>query len=197
MLSEYRIEVGYISPKNDPFAKKILKQVKGFGIQIKDVEIIKAFMIRANLGMYQINKIANYIFTDPIIQKNSINTPFTKNYDFVLEKNFRPGITDNEARTAREQISLMIGRNLKEDESVQTGLVFIFKNVKEKTVQEFASFVSNPLIHRTVIYSKGKWPWIPVGRPAFVEPKVESIDLDFVLDGNIDKAVAESGKSYW
>ena len=141
MLSDYRIEVGYMNPKNDPSSKKLLKQVKDFDITIKDVEIVKAFMIQANLGTYQINKIANELFTDPIIQRNTINEPFTKNYDFLIEKNFRPGITDNEAKTAREQISLIIGRSMKEDETLQTGLVFIFRNSTEKLVEKAASFI--------------------------------------------------------
>ena len=197
---DFRIEVGYKNPRQDPSVQKLkLQAKKNFGLALKDIEIVKAFIIRITARDQQIKKIADEVLTDRIIQRNTINSPWTSGYDFVIEKKFKPGISDNEAKTAREQIGLLIGRKLRWDEWVHTSLLIVARSISEQDAGKLAGIIANPLIHNTIIYKKGSWPWI--SSPAITtdknRDKVETINLHEVLEGNVNSAIKNTGKSYW
>ena len=58
----------------------------------------------------ELKKAAAGPLSDPVIQKFSINKPLAEEFDWLIEVGFRPGVTDNVGKTAREAIELIAGR---------------------------------------------------------------------------------------
>jgi phosphoribosylformylglycinamidine synthase len=100
MLNEnvHRIEVGIHSNWN------VLTDIKKF-LHIQDisqVQTIEVFTIEGgNLTVDQLDFLGKEVFSDPIIDKYSINTPLMTPFQGILvEIGFKPGVTDNVGRTA-------------------------------------------------------------------------------------------------
>ena len=53
-----------------------------------------------------------------IIQRVAINAPLAGDFDILIEVGFRPGVTDNAGRTAREAVQYITGRKFTADEAV-------------------------------------------------------------------------------
>ncbi|MEK6967011.1 MAG: AIR synthase-related protein, partial [Nanoarchaeota archaeon] len=197
---DFRIEVGYKNPKLDPSVQKLKMQAKkNFGLTLKNIEIVKVFLMRVTAREQQIKKVAEEVLTDKIIQRYTVNSPWTDDYNFLIERKFKPGISDNEAKTAREQIGLFLGRKLREDEWVKTALLIVTKGLVQKKVNELAEIIANPLIHDTIVYSKGSLPLAAIETATSDKNrgKVETINLYETLDGNFEASMRRMSMSYW
>ncbi len=195
---DFRIEVGYKNSANDPTVKKLGVQLKrNFSLSMKNMEIVRVYLLRINARPQQVQQIANEVLTDRIICKNTVNALWTQDYDFIIERRFRPGVTDNEAKTCREQIGLLLGRKLRDEELVQTAMMYVLKSAPQADVEKFSKIVANPLIHETTNFPKGTYPRVSFKSALHRVPPTETVNLQEVLDGDVQAAMQKTGLSMW
>lgn len=198
-LQDWRIELATKKNIEDVFGKRLLKDFsRDLEIELKNVRVMKLFKIIARLSKNEIKKIAFEILADPIINDIGINRTLSKKDETAIERVFLPGVTDNEAKTAREQIELFLKRGFMQDETVHTGILYVLKGCNEDEVKKIANRIANPLIHNVDIRKGGiKLSSKIKTYPLKFEHKVEIINLWESVRGNIDNALKTSKLSYW
>jgi len=75
------------------------------------VATIEVYTIAGNVTPKELKKAASGPLSDPVIQDFSINKPLATGFDWLIEVGFRPGVTDNVGKTAREALELLLGDN--------------------------------------------------------------------------------------
>ena len=75
---------------------------------------IEVYTIAGELSADELREAAEGPLSDPVIQEFTVNKPLAKSFDWLIEVGFRPGVTDNVGKTAREAITLLLKENLGE-----------------------------------------------------------------------------------
>ncbi len=101
----WRIEVGLKKGVRDARGERVRREIKEhLGIHLDGVQTIDVYTVDANLSAEQIEAAANGPFSDPVIQQVAINRPLAADFSMLVEVGFRPGVTDNVGRTAKEAL---------------------------------------------------------------------------------------------
>jgi len=104
-MRTHRIEIGFKPGIKDALGEKIKKRIiEDFNISVSDVKTIDVYTIDLNLSKGQLNFLCQNLFSDPVIQEFSLDKPSAKDFDWLIEVGFRPGVTDNIGRKAKEAI---------------------------------------------------------------------------------------------
>ncbi|MBW1967617.1 MAG: phosphoribosylformylglycinamidine synthase, partial [Deltaproteobacteria bacterium] len=199
----HRIEVALKPHLQDAHGLKTSRQCReDLKLEVLGIRTIKAYLIDTDLSWEQLRAVAEGPFSDPVIQMTAINRPLAldlaKKHDFswdwLIECGFRPGVTDNEGRTAREVLELVLGRKLGLDKGVYTSVQYCIQgDLTHDQVKRLAQgLLANDLIQRTTIVSRdvlGKI-WSEKHNPFYAVPKVrekssaevKEIDLSGLTD---------------
>ncbi|MFA6393117.1 MAG: AIR synthase-related protein [Candidatus Paceibacterota bacterium] len=147
----------YVLPKGEDSRKGLfLKSWNSLGLngKITDLSIIDSYLIQSGFSVNELARVAA-AFTNPIFEKFSINElPKVKDFSYIIEIGFLPGVTDNVAHTARETIVDLL--HTKENISLEvfTSKVFLISGtVSMEDVKKIASSLYNPLIEQGHIYT--------------------------------------------
>lgn len=196
----YRIEVGLKPNIRDARGEKIKRRIiSDLKIQVGEVKTIDVYTIEAALSPQEIELIAQGPFLDPIIQEVSINRPLRQDFDWAIEVGYKPGVTDNVGRTAREATELLIQRKFRPEEGVYTSILYLIKEarVTKEEVEKIATgLLANTLIQRFEIKDRLSWdPMVGMGItvPRVIgqrEGRVEEIDLQ-ISDAELIKLSAQ------
>ncbi len=96
---------------------------------------------------------------DPVLHEAFLAPPakLDDGVTFVLEVGFRPGVTDNEGRTARDTLALVLGRA--RDFSVYTASQYhLHTSLTRADVERIAKdLLANELIQRYAVKSRAEW----------------------------------------
>ncbi len=191
-----RIEVGLKPTINDSYGEKTRKRIStDLHLTVESVRTIKVFTVEADLAGEQIRAAAAGPFSDPVTQEYSLGAlALEKNlpFDWVIEVGFRPGVTDNEGRTAAQALGLLIGRKLERSEAVYTSTQFLLSGSLSREDAETIArkLLANDLIQRSTVMDRdsfikaaGIQPFAPrvVGEN---RGQVAEIDLN-VSDGEL------------
>jgi phosphoribosylformylglycinamidine synthase subunit PurSL len=182
-----RIEVGFKKGIRDALGEKIKKRiVDNFSLPVEKVSTIEVYTIDGDLTKEDLKKAATGPLSDPVIQHFSINTPLAADFDWLIEVGFRPGVTDNVGKTAREAIKLLLGDSIGKCEiGVYTSRQYLINGrITKYDVQKIASgLLANDLIERHQIISKKDFDFSR-GIPAYIptvsgktQPLVKEINL--------------------
>ena len=107
-----RIEVGFKKGIRDALGEKTKKRIIEISpFRSKKLPQLK-FIQLPEIFRKGIQQAAAGPLSDPVIQEFSINQPLAKNFDWLIEVGFSPGVTDNVGKTAREAIELLLGENI-------------------------------------------------------------------------------------
>ncbi len=183
----YRIEVGLKPGIRDARGEKIKRRIiNDLQIPVLDVATVDVYTVDAALSREEIEFIAQGPLMDPIIQDFSINKPLRHDFDWAIEVGYKPGVTDNVGRTAKEAIELIKQRKFEPTEGVYTSVLYLLKgNLSPSQVETIATgLLANTLIQRFEI--KDRFSWDPeVGMGITIprvtgkkEIRVEEIDLN-------------------
>jgi len=105
-----RIEVGFKVGIRDALGEKTRKRIiDNLGLPVDKVATIEVYTVTGDIDAAGLEQAAAGPLSDPVIQEYSINRPLAKNFDWLIEVGFRPGVTDNVGKTAREAITLLLG----------------------------------------------------------------------------------------
>jgi phosphoribosylformylglycinamidine synthase len=147
----HRIEIGLKSHIRDALGEKLKRRIRDdLNLEVRSVNTISVYAIDADLSPEQLEMVASGPFSDPITQCYAIDRPLAQSFDWLIEVGFRPGVTDNVGKTAREAIELRLGLKLKEEEKVYTSIQYLVKgNLERQEVEKICSgLLVNPLIQR-------------------------------------------------
>ena len=183
----WRIVVGLKDGIKDPRGERIRRELKQhLGLQVDEVRTLDVYTVDAALNQDEIEAAAAGPFSDPVIQEVAINRPLARNFDVLIEVGYRPGVTDNVGRTAREAIQYQTGRPFAAGEGVYTSTQYLLRGPLDKPTAEgiAAGFLANGLIQRWTILTADEFD-PQVGVPATIpkvtsgsEPRVRDIDLN-------------------
>lgn len=149
-----RIEIALKEGARDARGERIKREIEHFlNLPVDEVRTIDVYTVDARLTQEQLKQVADGPFSDPVIQRWSIDLPLAIGFDFAVEVGFRPGVTDNVGRTGREAVSYLIGRPLAEGEGVYHSVQYLLTgNLSTADVERIATgLLCNPLIQRYAI----------------------------------------------
>jgi len=155
-----RIQVGMKPVFTDSFGEKINKKIReDLQLPVTGVRTIKVFTVDADINEEQLLAAASGPFCDPVIQDYSLGPlalDWDLDFDWLIEVGFRPGVTDNEGRTAAQALELMLGRKLADDEAVYTSVQYLISGeIDDDEAETIAGKgLANELIQRFTIINK-------------------------------------------
>jgi len=160
-----RFELGLKPQVRDVVGERVARKIKSeLGLALAGVSIVRVYTVEG-IDAAQAQAVLDAgALHDPVLHAASL-APVAKNFDWILEVGFRPGVTDNEAKTARETILLVLGLDAKaaKDVSVYTSVQYLLcaapgQNLDEKTVLHIArDLLANELIQRFEFKSAADW----------------------------------------
>ncbi|MDZ4164296.1 MAG: AIR synthase-related protein, partial [Smithellaceae bacterium] len=183
----HRIEIGFIKGIRDPLGEKIKKKIRDhLHLPVEQVETIEVYTIDGLLEAVELENIAANPLSDPIIQRYAIDQELADNFHWLIEVGFRPGVTDNVGKTAREAIALLFNRTLEATPAVYTSRQYLISGpIDQAGAGRIAGdLLANELIERFEIISAGDWErhrGQPPRAPrveVLGDERVEEIDLD-------------------
>ncbi|HPO12775.1 MAG TPA: AIR synthase-related protein [Candidatus Hydrogenedentes bacterium] len=151
-----RIEVAMKPGQPDPAGSAVRARLaEDLGIQVEDIRVIDVFTIHAALTPDELEKVRVELFTDPVIQDSTLNHTIAKDYDFIVEAGFRPGVTDNVGKSSVEGIQDTLGRNFAPGETVFKSRQYAIRGANRKTCERIATrMLANELIEQWVLKSR-------------------------------------------
>jgi len=181
----HRVEIGLKKGIRDPLGEKVSRRVQNdLGLPVKSVRTISVFTLDMKLTKEELERVATGPLVDPIIQEYRIDQPLAQDFDWLAEVGFKPGVTDNVGKTAKEAIEWRLGRKLKEEEKVYTSTQYLFwGHLKQEDVERICTdLLGNSLIQRFEVWKADEWvgkvePKVPKVR-GDEEGRVEEIDLE-------------------
>ncbi|BCR04864.1 phosphoribosylformylglycinamidine synthase subunit PurL [Desulfuromonas versatilis] len=183
----WRIVVGLKDGVTDARGERVRREIgHHLGIELQNVRTLDVYTVDALLSEEEVEAAALGPFSDPVIQEVAINRPLAHDFDILIEVGFRPGVTDNVGRTAREAIQYLTGRKFQGGEGVYTSTQYLLTGGVDKEAAEkiAAGFLANGLIQRWNILSADELDpamGVPVTVPKVtsdVQPVVQAMDLN-------------------
>jgi len=147
----HRIEVSLKENVRDARGERIRREIEHFlRLPVTSVRTSDVYSIDAELDAAELQAVASGPLCDGIIQNYSIDRPALSGFDYLVEVGFRPGVTDNIGRTAREAIGYVTGRPLREGEGVYTSVQYLLTgSLTRDEVERIATgLLCNTLIQR-------------------------------------------------
>ena len=158
----YSIEAGLFPHLDDTIGRKTAASIReALGIPVKSVRTIKVFTLEG-LDAQQVNTLmAKSVLHDPVLQAVSLSPlPLPEEgTSWIIEVGYRPGVTDNEGRTARDTAALVLGIEDRSSLAVYTSIQYrLHGPLTEEQVTRIArDLLANELIQRFEIKSRAQW----------------------------------------
>jgi phosphoribosylformylglycinamidine synthase subunit PurSL len=181
----FRIEIALKRGVKDPRARGVVAKARKFlrlpvgACQTRDI-----YKVDVPLSPKEVRKVKN-AFTDPVIARSAIGRLAAPSFDWLVEVGFKPGVTDNVGRTAREVVRDVLDRELTHEEDVYTSVQYFLSgtNLSRNDAEHIArDLLANALIQSIRIFSPEEWAASPVDEtvPAIREKtdvQVKTYDL--------------------
>ena len=188
----HRIEIALRENIRDARGERIKREIEHFfKLPVQKVRTVDVYTVDADLSYGELEKAASEPFCDPVIQTWSIDRSQAAGFDFAVEVGFRPGVTDNVGRTAREAIEYLTGRSFRPGEGVYTSVQYLFNgDMRHADLELIANgLLCNSLIQRVTILDRASF-LAQGGFPVFV-PKVAVGAHHTALVNEIDLEVSD------
>ncbi len=182
-----RVEVAFKPEVRDSLGEKVKRRIlTDLGIAVDSVRTVEVYTIDAALSPQQLHAVAEESLRDTIVQDVAVGRPIGRDFDWLIEVGFKPGVTDNVGRTAKESVELQTGHTFEPQEGVYTSRQYLIRgSITFEDARRIADqLLANDLIQRTIVVSRDQWsPERGVG--VFVPRvrsdegiRVEEIDLE-------------------
>ena len=152
-----RIEVITKEGVRDPAGEATKQEIhEALGLSVDAVRVVDVYSIDAELSPEELDLVRTELLTDPVIQESSSGKPLARDFTWLIEVGYRPGVTDNMGRTAAEGIADTIGRPLASGETVYTSSQYAIKGelTREQVKMICSRLLANELIQRWNIVSR-------------------------------------------
>ncbi len=155
----YRVEIGLRKEISDGPGARLAKRIgQETGLSLREVRVLSTYLVCLELDRPAFERLVRDTFYDPVTQAIAIDHPLRDDADWWIEVGFKPGVTDNTGKTARQVIQDYLGRPLGDEENVYTATAYLFYGKLGRAhVENIARrILGNPLIHRFIIVEKGR-----------------------------------------
>jgi len=178
-----RIEVGFKENVVDALGNSVKKRIiEDLKIKVDSVKTVDVYTIDSILSNEELNMLGEELFADPVIQDFVVDSSVAKDFDWLIEVGFKPGVTDNVGKTAKEGIEDIVKRKIN---GVYTSKQYVIKgDIKKDEAEKISSdLLANQLIERWETLSRDEWKEkgirasIPIVK-LIHEPQVSEINLD-------------------
>jgi len=161
----FRVVVGLKEGVRDVVGEKVARKIRSeLGMAVDDVRIVSVFTLEGVSPEQVDTVLERAALHDPVLHEVSL-APLARDFDWILEVGFRPGVTDNEGRTARETLGVVLGLSKSELESVRvyTSRQYLIRaGLDEAGVRRIAAdLLANELIQRFEYKSAAQWAASP------------------------------------
>ena len=159
---DYRIENAGKPQWRDARAESVLKDIQNI-LGISGVQSIRSrsvFTVCADITPEQAEKVArefaNPVTQDAFVGQSDIAT--WPDFDYLIVVGYRPGVTDNVARTAHEAIGDIIGRKLTKQEEVFSSVEYMIKGdlSREQLSRIGRDLLANELIQTVRVFTRAE-----------------------------------------
>jgi phosphoribosylformylglycinamidine synthase subunit PurSL len=209
-----RIAVGLRPSVRDVVGSSVAAKIRNeLGLAAKDVRLVKIFTVDGLSEAQAVSLTEAGVLHDPVLQIASL-TPITPDgpTDWVIEVGYRPGVTDNEGRTAKEALALALDLSGADRDAlaVYTAVQYHIEGLAGRAEAERVAkdLLSNDLLQRSEIASGETWRQTPgfAARAAKVtgqaSGKIEVPDLfnmleDQMLELGRQRTLALSLDEWW
>ena len=157
----YRVEVGFKREIPDGPGARVRRRIsQEMEISPEDIRILSSYLINVDLEKEILDRMVRETFYDPVVQNIAVDAPLFRDADFFIEVGFKPGVTDNVGKTARQVIQDYLGRPLGAEENVYSATTYLlYGDIDENKAEEIARrILGNPLIHRFIIVPREELP---------------------------------------
>ncbi len=210
-----RLAVGLRPSVTDVVGQRVAGKIANeLHLPVRAVRLVKIFTIDGLSEAEVRDLIAAGVLHDPVVQEASLTplSPAPEKTDWVIEVAFRPGVTDNEARTAREAIILALGLAPERSSglAVYTAVQYHIEGLADAAAAERVAvdLLGNDLLQRHEIKSGDAWRAAPGFEPRAAKVtgqasgKVEAPDLfnmleDQMLELGRERTLALSLPEWW
>ncbi len=185
-----RIEVAFKNGVRDALGASVLRRIKeDLLLPVESVKTIDVFTFEDQIPLGELQNLAGSVFSDPIIQEVSINKPIARNFDWIIEVGYLPGVTDNVGKTSKEATEECLRKKLRG--GVFTSRQYLVKGMltKEQAEAIASKLLANTLIERWNISDIKSWKAdrgfgtrLPIVRSTH-QPKVDEIVLKVSDEG--------------
>ncbi len=130
----YRIDVfpAQIATTSDHSGEAVRRQIAEFGVEVGKVSTRRVFFIDSHAPREHIQKIADVLLADPVVEKAEIVTAAPADAGSRIEVHLKPGVMDPVAASTEMAIrDLGIAVN-----EVRTGRVYLFESKLDKEILE-------------------------------------------------------------
>ncbi|PIY60518.1 phosphoribosylformylglycinamidine synthase, partial [Candidatus Woesearchaeota archaeon CG_4_10_14_0_8_um_filter_47_5] len=193
------IEVALKPAVRDPRGEGVKARIRNeLGITVDSVRTISVFTLdfEFDLPGDVLQEIGSELFRDKVIEDFSVDAPLAESlaggFDFLVEKGFKPGVTDNVGKTAKKTIEFYLDRKLADDEKVYTSVQYLFRGrlALPELERICTRILGNRLIENFTVRSHREFIEKGIGHPLPVvkgDPKI-SVER-FSLEKYDDKAL--------
>lgn len=200
----YRVEIGPRAGVEDTLGRKTARQLReALHLPLAHVRRCKIFTVDG-LSETQVRRLLNEgVWHDPILQEASLRPlPLTDEAaDWIVEVGFRPGVTDNEGRTARDTAAMVLGVP-RSALRVYTSLQYRFGCCAEAPLDRqqvenaTRDLLCNTLIQRYRLKSRAEWEENPGFPPqaALVTGAADATVATIPLSDMDDAALAKASR---
>jgi phosphoribosylformylglycinamidine synthase len=161
----HRIEISVLPQWRDSRGESVRRQIECFlKIPVKGLRSRDVYTFSADISRAEAEKIAAE-FANPVLQKGIVGETVVHDCDWLVSVGFKPGVTDNVARTAHEAAGDIIGRKLRDDEHVFSSIEYLLHDSRlgRADVEKIASgLLANNLIETVTILSGKELEKAPV-----------------------------------
>jgi len=174
------------------------------GLEVHEVATIDIYTVDLPVSADELRLLAAAAYSDAVTQLYSINSPLARDFDWIAEIGYKPGVTDNAGRTAREAAALCLGGNPAEGEKVYTSRQYLFRGqLSRQDVERIVTEVlANALIQRHAIASREEFeqaggiklpvPRVTGGEKVVIEPVDIEISDEALLQLSRERLLALS-----
>ena len=169
-----RVVVGLKENVRDVLGEKVARKIRSeLGMDVDGVRIVNVYTLEG-VSPEQVDlAVERAALHDPVLHEISLK-PLARDFDWIIEVGFRPGVTDNEGRTARETLGVVLGLDKKGMEGVKvytSRQYLITADMTDADVQRIGrDLLANELIQRFEYKSAATW----ASDPGF-EPKAARV----------------------
>jgi|YelNatPaOPRAMG01_1025707.scaffolds.fasta_scaffold01774_3 phosphoribosylformylglycinamidine synthase PurS subunit len=143
------VRVGYKNEKFDPLGRILKGDILDLGfLNLKSISSMPTYWIEGEISKIEIEKICKELLVDEIIQNYWLNeeNEWSLGFDWIVEVNFKLGVTDPVAESVKAGIETIGIFNVK---NVKTGMTYLLKgNLSKNDVEIICKkCLANPIIH--------------------------------------------------
>ncbi len=189
----HRIEIGFREGIRDALGEKIKRRInEHLHLPVAAVRTVEVYTLDGEFTRDEMERAAAGPLCDAVIQRYAIDAALVgDDFDWLIEVGFRPGVTDNVGKTAREAIAILLGiPTASRPFRVHTSRQYLLRGTlsREEAERIASQLLANDLIERYEVVARADWdpvrglaPHVP-RVTGTVNPAIELIDLDVADD---------------